>query len=82
MNLQSTDYISTDICEKVLPNGKKYYFLVTVDRSSGFISAYQLRGSKTIYIIDALQKYCATYCGPVTSSQVMEGHSFMLKMKQ
>ena len=40
INIQPMDWISTDICEKVLSYGKKYTFLVIVDRPSGFISAY------------------------------------------
>ena len=45
VNFKPMDSISTDIAEKVLSNGKKVHFLVIVDRSSGFISAYKPRGT-------------------------------------
>ena len=57
------DWISTDICEKILSNDKKYHFLEVVDRYIGYISAYKFKGTKTRLIIDVLQQYCEAYCG-------------------
>ena len=51
------DWISTDLAEKVLSNGKKVYFLLIVDRASGFIKVYQLRGTKTKHVIECLQDF-------------------------
>ena len=50
-NLQPMDWISTDLAQKVLSNGKKVNFLVIVDRAIGFLSVYQLRGTKTHTVI-------------------------------
>ena len=63
-NLQPMDWVSTDLAQKTLSNGKKVNFLIIVDRASGFLRVYQLRGTKTRYVIDALQDYNDTYCGP------------------
>ena len=54
-NLQPMDWISTDLAQKVLSNGKKVNFLVIVDRASGFVRVYQLRGTKTKHVIYCLQ---------------------------
>ena len=43
-SLNPMDWLSTDLAEKVLRNGKKVNFLVIVDRASGFVRVYQLRG--------------------------------------
>ena len=63
-NLQPMDWISTDLAEKVLSNGKKVHFLLIVDRASGFIKVYQLRGTKTKHVIECLQDFNEIYCGP------------------
>ena len=52
------------ISEKKLSNGKKANFLIIVDRASGFIRAYLLKGTKTRHIIEALQDYIDVYVGP------------------
>ena len=44
-NLQPMDWISTDLAQKVLSNGKKVNFLVIVDWASRFVKVYQLRGT-------------------------------------
>ena len=63
-NLQPMDWVSTDLAQKTLSNGKKVNFLIIVDKASGFIRVYQLRGTKTHNVIDALQEFNVTYCGP------------------
>ena len=63
-NLNPMDWLSTDLAQKVLCNCKKVRFLVIVDRASGFIRVYQLRGTKTKYIIECLQEFVEAYCGP------------------
>ena len=55
------DWISTDLAQKVLKNGKKVNFLVIVDRASRFVRVYQLRGTKTK---GCLQDFNEVYCGP------------------
>ena len=40
------------------------HFFIIVDRASGFIRAYQLKGTKTRNVIDALQDFDDTYIGP------------------
>ena len=59
------DWLSADLAQKVLRNGKKVNFLVIVDRASGFVRVYQLRGTKTKHIIECLQKFVEAYCGPL-----------------
>ena len=44
-NLQPMDWVSTDLAQKALSNGKKVNFLVIVDWASGFVKVYQLRGT-------------------------------------
>ena len=56
-NLQPMDWISTDLAQKVLSNSKKVNFLVIVDRASGFVRVYQLRGTKTKHVISCLQDF-------------------------
>merc|ERR1711867_356484 len=63
-NLQPMDWISTDLAEKILSNGKKVHFLLIVDRASGFIKVYQLRGTKTKHVIECLEDFNEIYCGP------------------
>ena len=63
-NLQPMDWISTDLAEKVLSNGKKIHFLLIVDRASGFVKVYKLRGTKTKHVIECLQDFNEIYCGP------------------
>ena len=63
-NLNPMDWLSTDLAQKVLRNGKKVNFLVIVDRASGFVRVYQLRGMKTKHIIECLQEFVEAYCGP------------------
>ena len=63
-NLNPMDWLSTDLAQKVLRNGKKVNFLVIVDRASGFVRVYQLRGTKTKHIIQCLQEFGEAYCGP------------------
>ena len=58
------DWISTDLAEKVLSNGKKVHFLSIVDRASGFIKVYQLKGTKTRHVVECLQNFNEIYCGP------------------
>ena len=58
------DWLSTDITEKKLFNGNKVHFFIIVDRASGFIRAYLLKGTKTRNIINALQDFIDTYVGP------------------
>ena len=62
MNLQPMEWISTDLAEKVLSNGKKVHFLVIVDRVSGFVKVYQLRSTKTKHIVECLQNFNKIYC--------------------
>ena len=63
-NLQPMDWISTDLAQKVLSNGKNVNFLVIVDRASGFVRVYQLRGTKTKHVIKCLQEFVeAPYIG-------------------
>ena len=62
--LNPTDWLSTDLAQKVLRNGKKVNFLVIVDRASSFVRVYQLRGTKTKHIIECLQEFVEAYCGP------------------
>ena len=52
--LNPMDWLSTDLAQKVLHNGKKVNFLVIVDRASGFVRVYQLRGTKKRHIIECL----------------------------
>ena len=63
-NLNPMDWLSTDLAQKVLRNGKKVNFLVNVDRASGFVRVYQLRGMKTKHIIECLQEFVEAYWGP------------------
>ena len=63
-NLQPMDWISTDLALKVLGNGKKVNFLVIVDRASGFVKVYQLRGTKTKHVVWCLQDFNEVYCRP------------------
>ena len=49
---------------KKLFNGRKAYFIIILDRVSGFIRAYLLKGTKTRNIINALQDFIDTYVGP------------------
>ena len=53
-NLKPMDWLSTDLAQKTLSNGKKINFLIIVDRSSGFIRVYKLKGTKTRNVIEAL----------------------------
>ena len=53
-----------DLAQKTLSNGRKVNFLIIVDRASGFIRVYQLRGTKTRNVIEALQDFNDTYVGP------------------
>merc|ERR1711867_298258 len=62
--LNPMDWLSTDICQKKLSNVKKANFLIIVDRASGFIRAYLLKGTKTPHVIEALQDYINVYVGP------------------
>ena len=64
-SLQPMDWVSTDLAQKVLSNGRKVNFLIIVDRAIGFLRVYHLRGTKTYNVIDALQDYNNTYCGPL-----------------
>ena len=41
-SLQPMDWVSTDLAQKILSNGKKVIFLVIVDRASSFVRVYQL----------------------------------------
>ena len=50
-NLQPMDWISTDLAQKVLSNGKKVNFLVIVNPASGFVKVYQLRGTRTKHVV-------------------------------
>merc|ERR1712240_104711 len=61
--LHPMDWLSTDICQKKLSNRKKANFLIIVDRASGFIRAYHLKGTKTRNVIDAIQDYINVYIG-------------------
>ena len=63
-SLKPMDWLSTDLAVKTLSNGKKVNFLLIVDRASGFIKVYQLRGTKTRNVIEALQEFNDTYVGP------------------
>ena len=62
-NLQPMDWISTNLAEKVLSNGKKINFLLIVDRASGFVKVYQLRGTKARHDIECLQNFNEIYRG-------------------
>merc|ERR1711895_325935 len=46
-NFKPMDWLSTDLAQKTLLNGRKVNFLIIVDRASGFIRVYKLRGTKT-----------------------------------
>ena len=63
-SLKPMDWLSTDLAVKTLSNSKKVNFLLIVDRASGFIKVYQLRGTKTRNVIEALQEFNDTYVGP------------------
>ena len=63
-NLNPMDWLSTDLAQKVLSNGKKIIFLVIVDRASGFLKVYQLRGTRLKQVILCLQEFVEAYCGP------------------
>ena len=63
-SLQPMDWVSTDLAQKILSNGKKVNFLVIVDRASSFVRVYQLGGTKTRNVINTLQDFNNTYCGP------------------
>ena len=76
-SLQPMDWVSTDLAQKVLSNGRKVNFLIIVDRASSFLIVYQLRGTKTRNVIDALQDYNHTYCGPHTGLRQMGAHSLL-----
>ena len=43
--------------------GKKSHFIIIVDRSSGFVSAYKLTGTNTKHIFATLQHYVEVYYG-------------------
>ena len=57
------DWVSTDLAQKVLSDGKKVNFLVIVDRASGFVKVYQLKGTKTRNVISCLQDFNDIYYG-------------------
>merc|ERR1712237_94180 len=63
-SLQPMDWVSTDLAVKTLSNGKKVNFLIIVDRASGFLRVYQLKGTKTRNVIQALQDFNDCYAGP------------------
>merc|ERR1712041_29938 len=63
-NLRPMDWLSTDLAQKTLPNGKKINFLIIVDRASGFLRVYELKGTKTRHVIEALQDFNDCYAGP------------------
>ena len=44
-------WISTDLMEIKDAKGKKMHFIVIVDRSSGFVSAYKLTGINKKHIV-------------------------------
>ena len=58
------DWVSTDLAQKILSDGKKVNFLVIVDQASGFVKVYQLKGTKTCNVISCLQDFNDIYCGP------------------
>ena len=58
------NWLSTDLAVKTLPNGKKVNFLLIVYMASRFIKVYQLRGTKTCNVIEALQEFNDMYVGP------------------
>ena len=60
-NLQPMDWVSTDLAQKVLSDGKKVNFLLIVDRASGFFKVYQLKGTKTRNVISCLQDFNDIY---------------------
>ena len=63
-DLSPMDWLSTDICQKKLSSGKTAHFLIIVDRASGFIRAYLLKGTKTRNVIEAIEDYINVYIGP------------------
>ena len=63
-SLQPMDWVSTDLAQNVLSKGRKVNFQVIVDRAIAFLRVYQFKGTKTRNVIDALQDYNDTYCGP------------------
>merc|ERR1711895_181681 len=63
-NLRPMDWLSTDLAQKTLPNGRKINFLIIVDRVSGFIKVYKLKGTKIHHVIEALQDFNDCYAGP------------------
>ena len=60
-SLKPLDSISCDIGERRTKSGIKQRFLAIVDRFSGFVSCFVLKGTKTRQIIAALDSYCALY---------------------
>ena len=54
-DLEPMDWLCTDLCEKKFQSGKKFHYLCIADRSSGFVRAYRLPGTKTRHIINALK---------------------------
>ena len=80
--LNPMDWLSTDLAQKVLRNGKKVNFLVIVDKASCFVRVYQLRGTKTNHIIECLQEFVEAYCGPLYWITRDGDHSFLLQTRQ
>ena len=58
------DWISTDLMEVKDKKGKKSHFIIFVDRSSAFVRAYKLAGTKTMNIISSLEDFVEVYYGP------------------
>ena len=56
--------MSTDLLEVKDKKGKKSHFIIFVDRSSAFVRAYKLAGTKTKNIISSLEDFVEVYYGP------------------
>ena len=63
-DLSPMDWLSTDLMEVKDKKGKKSSYLIIVDRSSAFIRAYKLAGTRTKNIVSSLEEFVEVYYGP------------------
>ena len=55
-DISPMDWLATDLMELKVKD-KKMHLIVIVDRSSGFVTDFQLSGTKTCHLIAALQQF-------------------------
>ena len=77
-DLSPMDWLSTDLMEVKDKKGKKSSYLIIVDRSSAFVRAYKLAGTKTKNIISSLEEFVEVNYGPPCCLHQMGDHSSML----